>query len=127
MVATEGDTTILAPVVPMGCQVKPVAAAAAVNEAGLEAQTTEFELMAETCNGATLTVVSAVLVPQPFCPKSVYTVVANGLNAIPLLMPGFTQVYVNAPVGVKATACPKQIVFPVEDTVRLGTLLLTVN
>jgi hypothetical protein len=61
-----GDTTMLAPVDPTGCQVNPVAAAAQVNEAGLAAHTIEFELIAATCNGATVTVVNAVLVPQPF-------------------------------------------------------------
>ena len=69
-----------------------MAAAAHVNEAGFEAHTIEFELIAATCKGATLTVVKAVLVPHPFCPNNVYTVVALGVNATPLEIPGFTHV-----------------------------------
>ena len=60
-----GDTTMFAPVVPTGCQVNPVAAAAHVNEAVFDAHTIELELIAATCNGATVTVVNAVLVPHP--------------------------------------------------------------
>ena len=47
-VVAEGDTTMLAPVLPPGCQVYPVAAAAAVKVAGVDAQITELELIAAT-------------------------------------------------------------------------------
>lgn len=127
IVLAVGDTTMLAPVVPTGCHVKPVAAAAQVNEAGFDAHTIEFELIAATCKGATVTVVNAVLVPHPFCPSNVYVVVTLGVIALPCVTPAFTHVYVNAPLPVNDTACPKQILLPVLVTVKFGTLLLTVN
>ncbi len=43
----------------------------AVNVAGLEAQTRLEELLAATGNGATETVVIAVVMPQPFWPETV--------------------------------------------------------
>ena len=87
MVVTEGLTAMLAPESAKGCQVNNVPGETALSVAGLPAQIEVGEATAAKAKGVTEMVVTAVVVPQPFCPLTVYVVVTPGKKETPLVTP----------------------------------------
>jgi hypothetical protein len=74
---------------------------------------------AVTARGVIVIVVVATVVPQPFCPVTVYTAELVGVNVCPLTTPALAQVYVIAPVAVNETVFPRQMLllgFEIEST-----------
>ena len=97
--------------------------------AGLPAHTKVGLALAVTTNGAIVIAVVEVLIPHPFCPATVYVVVAVGKNDCPFVTGTDPpdQVYVKAPPAVRVAVLPKQMVFGVLVMVNTGKPGLTVT
>ena len=111
----------------LGCHVNPFTAATAVSVAGYPWQTMVGLTEAETESGVIVMVVVATVVPQPFCPVTVYTAELVGVNVCPFTTPALVQVYVMAPVAVNETVLPRQMLLLGLDIERTGEPELTIT